>query len=46
LTGLTGAVIGDSIRRKGIQALRKYLRFTKDTVERRQRLGWTGAPPR
>ena len=39
LTGMTGAILGDTIRRRGLQALRRYLRFTKDTVERRHRYG-------
>ena len=39
LTGMTGAILGDTIRRRGLQALRRYLRFTKDTVERRHRSG-------
>lgn len=43
LTGLTGAIIGDKVRRNALQALRKYLRFTKDAVERRHRLERGGA---
>lgn len=37
LTGLTGAVIGDTVRRRGLESLRKYLRFTKHAVEQRHR---------
>lgn len=43
LTGLTGAIIGDTIRRRALEGLRKYLRYTKETVERRQRQGWTAS---
>lgn len=43
LTGLTGAIIGDTIRRRAVEGLRAYLRYTKETVERRQRQGWTSA---
>ena len=43
LTGLTGALVGNTIRRRALHSLRAYLRFTKDTVEKRQRAGWT--PP-
>lgn len=35
LTGVTGAVIGDTVRRRGLESLRKYLRFTKRAVEQR-----------
>jgi hypothetical protein len=35
LTGITGAVIGDTIRRRALNALRNYLRFTKASVEGR-----------
>jgi hypothetical protein len=35
LTGVTGAVIGDTVRRRGLESLRKYLRFTKHAVEQR-----------
>ncbi|MDQ3171763.1 MAG: hypothetical protein M3Q55_16635 [Acidobacteriota bacterium] len=38
LTGVTGAVIGDTVRRRGLESLRKYLRFTKYAVEQRYRL--------
>ena len=41
LTGVMGAIIGDTIRRRALEGLRKYLRFTKESVERRQRLGGT-----
>ena len=44
LTGVTGAIIGDTIRRRAREGLRKYLRFTKESVERRQRLGGTRVP--
>ena len=37
LTGLTGAILGDTIRRRGLQALRRYLRFTKHAIEQRAR---------
>ena len=37
LTGVTGAVIGDTVRRRGLESLRKYLRFTKHAVEQRLR---------
>jgi hypothetical protein len=43
LTGLAGAIVGKTIRRRAQHSLRAYLRFTKDTVEKRQRAGWT--PP-
>jgi len=43
LTGVTGAVIGGTVRRRAITSLRTYLRHTKDTVETRQRRGWTAA---
>lgn len=46
LTGITGAVIGSTVRRRAIASLRTYLRYTKDVVERRQRAGWTPAGPR
>ena len=39
LTGLTGAVLGDTIRRRGLQSLRKYLRYTKYVVEQRLQYG-------
>jgi hypothetical protein len=43
LTGITGAVIGDTVRRRGLDSLRKYLRFTKHAVEQRSRsLGMPG----
>lgn len=45
LTGLTGAILGDRIRRSAVHSLRTYLRFTRDSVEKRQRRGWTGGPP-
>ncbi|MBA3948993.1 MAG: hypothetical protein H0X44_03505 [Acidobacteria bacterium] len=38
LTCITGAVIGDTVRRRGLESLRKYLRFTKHAVEQRYRL--------
>src|SRR5690606_28986342 len=44
LTGLTGAILGDTIRRRALEGLRKYLRFTKESVERRGRLGGTRVP--
>jgi hypothetical protein len=44
LTGLTGALLGDTIRRRSLQSLRTYLRFTKEGVEKWQRL--RGSPPR
>jgi hypothetical protein len=37
LTGVTGAMIGGTVRRRAMHSLRSYLRFTKDMVERRQR---------
>jgi len=46
LTGVTGAVIGNTIRRKGLESLRRYLRFTKEAVETRERRGWTSSPPK
>lgn len=39
LTGVTGAVIGDTVRRRGLESLRKYLRFTKHAVEQRYQQG-------
>jgi hypothetical protein len=39
LTGVTGAILGDTIRRRGLQSLRRYLRFTKNAVEDRYRYG-------
>ena len=35
LTGLTGALLGDRIRRDALHSLRRYLLFTKDIVEKR-----------
>jgi hypothetical protein len=39
LTGLTGALIGERIRRNALYSLRRYLLYTKDIVEKRQRRG-------
>lgn len=39
--GLTGAVIGGTVRRRALSSLRAYLRFTRDIVEKRQRGGWS-----
>lgn len=44
LTGVSGALMGGTIRRRAIHSLRTYLRFTKDTVEQRQRQGWSQRP--
>lgn len=45
LTGVTGAVIGGAIRRRALQSLRGYLRFTRDMVEKRQRAGGSRNTP-
>lgn len=42
LTGVTGAVIGGTVRRRALSSLRAYLRFTREMVQKRQRGGWTG----
>lgn len=41
LTGLTGTLIGNRIRRGALHSLRRYLLYTKEIVEKRQRRGWT-----
>lgn len=37
LTGVTGAVIGGTVRRRALTSLRAYLRYTKEAVEKRER---------
>ena len=41
LTGVTGTLIGNRIRRGALHSLRRYLLYTKDIVEKRQRRGGT-----
>ncbi|HEX6323178.1 MAG TPA: hypothetical protein VFZ36_05580 [Vicinamibacterales bacterium] len=43
LTGVAGAIVGNTIRRGALHSLRAQLRFTRDAVEKRQRAG--GTPP-
>jgi hypothetical protein len=43
LTGITGTLLGNRIRRGALHSLRRYLLYTKDVVETRQRRGWTAA---
>lgn len=37
LTGFTGALIGGTVRARALEAMRDYLRFTKQSAERRYR---------